>query len=98
MSHAVVSTTGIADVKASEDFFARGMDSVQVIQIARYLKGGLEKGGIRAHSLASSTIYTHPTIVKLTLKIIYLAQEARASTESNGPIDRIYRSPWFISS
>ena len=81
VAQAVISATGIADIKADEDFFARGMDSLQVIQIARYLKGGLEKGGIRAHSLAPSTIYTHPTIVKLTQEIIYLAQESRASTE-----------------
>ena len=81
VAQAVISTTGIADIKADEDFFARGMDSLQVIQIARYIKGGLEKGGIRAHSLAPSTIYTHPTIVKLTQEIIHLAQESRASTE-----------------
>ena len=81
VAQAIISATGMADIKADEDFFARGMDSLQVIQIARYLKGGLEKGGIRAHSLAPSTIYTHPTIVKLAHEIIYLAQESRASTE-----------------
>ena len=83
VAQAVISATGIADIKADEDFFARGMDSLQVIQIARYLKGGLEKGGIRADSLAPSTIYTHPTIVKLTQEIIYHAQESRASTEAD---------------
>ena len=81
VSQAVISATGIVDIEASEEFFARGMDSLQVIQIARYLKGSLEKSGVRAHSLAPSTIYTHPTIVKLTQEIIRLAEEARASTE-----------------
>ena len=81
VAQAVVFATGIADIEADEDFFARGMDSLQVIQIARYLKGGLEKSGIRAHSIAPSTIYTHPTIVKLTHEIIYLAQESRTSRE-----------------
>lgn len=83
VSQAVISAIGIADIKTNDDFFARGMDSLQVIQLARYLKGGLARGGIRAHSLAPSTIYTHPTIVKLTEEITHLAQTSRASTEAD---------------
>lgn len=81
VSQAIVLATGIADMKANEDFFARGIDSLQVIQIARHLKGGLEKGGNKAPSIAPSTVYTHPTIAQLTQEITYLAQESRASTE-----------------
>ena len=83
VSQAVISATGIADMKANEDFFARGIDSLQVIQIARYLRGGLEKGGIRADGLAPSTIYTHPTIAQLAQGMAYLTQESRASTEAD---------------
>ena len=81
VAQALKSATGIIDIKSDEDFFARGMDSLQVIQVARHLKGGLEKGAIRAHGLAPSTIYTHPTIASLTREITHLAQESRASAE-----------------
>ena len=81
VAQAVTSATGIADISPDEDFFARGVDSLQVIQLARYLKGGLEKSGITADNLAPSTVYTHPTIAKLTQEIRYLTQESRASIE-----------------
>ena len=86
VSQAVISATGIADMKANEDFFSRGIDSLQVIQIARYLRGGLENSGIKAHGLAPSTIYTRPTIAKLTQEIKHLTQESRASTEADEKI------------
>jgi len=58
-------TTGISDLATEDDFFSRGMDSLQVIQTARSLKAGLTKAGVDAKALAPSTIYTSPTVLKL---------------------------------
>lgn len=58
-------TTGISDLATEDDFFSRGMDSLQVIQTARSLKAGLAKADVDAKALAPSTIYTSPTVSKL---------------------------------
>lgn len=76
------STTGIANLSAEDDFFSGGMDSLQVIQTARLLKLGLERIGIKADDFAPSTIYTNPTISKLTAAVEALTQEFRTSDET----------------
>ena len=75
--------TGIADIRPEDDFFSRGMDSLQVIQTARLLRLGLEDSGIRSASLAPSTIYTRPTIVKLSAAIAELARDSRIAKKTD---------------
>ncbi|KAK4691469.1 hypothetical protein P7C71_g5539, partial [Lecanoromycetidae sp. Uapishka_2] len=78
----LVFTTGIKDINKEDDFFARGMDSLQVIQTARYLKAGLRECGIEAEGLAPSIIYTNPTVSKLALAVLALIQDSKTSHES----------------
>lgn len=74
--HEIVALTmGIEDLTDEEDIFSRGMDSLQVIQTGRYIKSGLEKAGIKVGNLAPSTIYTNPSVAKLTAAIESLALE-----------------------
>ncbi|KAL2161080.1 hypothetical protein VTH06DRAFT_8793 [Thermothelomyces fergusii] len=49
------------------DFFAAGIDSMQVINASRLLRAGLEAGGVRVDSasLATRAIYGHPTARRL---------------------------------
>ncbi|MCJ1463036.1 hypothetical protein MMC07_001640 [Pseudocyphellaria aurata] len=81
--HQIVAyTTGLDDLGAEEDLFSRGMDSLQVIQIARYLKSGLQGAGMKVGDLGPSTIYTNPTITKLTSIVESFDQQVQATRES----------------
>lgn len=73
---------GLEHLGADDDFFSRGMDSLQVIQTARYLKSGLQEAGMKAGNLGPSTIYTNPTITKLTSAVESFAQNIQATRES----------------
>ena len=83
VSRVIRRATGNADIRPEDDFFSRGMDSLQVIQTARLLRLGLEDSGIRPESLAPSTIYTRPTIVQLSAAIEELAQDSRKPTKTD---------------
>lgn len=78
----VAFTTGLDELGAEEDFFSRGMDSLQVIQIARYLKSGLQEAGMKIGSLGPSTIYTNPTVTKLTSIVNSFDQQIQTTRES----------------
>ena len=52
-----------------DDFFTHGMDSLQVLQVIRRLRAALVKDGIDVN-ITTSTVYTHPTIAKLSKAII----------------------------
>ena len=75
-------TTGIKDLNVDEDFFARGMDSLQVIQTARVLRLGLENVNFKVDGLAPSTIYLNPSVTKLTAAIDSLRRECQVSMEA----------------
>lgn len=82
--HAIVALTmGVQDLSDEDDIFSRGMDSLQVIQTARHLKSGLEKAGLKTGNLAASTIYTNPTIAKLTTAIESLGRQIPTNWESD---------------
>ena len=76
-------TVGYESISPDADFFSLGMDSLQVIQTARYLKAGLRKAGMKADEVASSFIYTNPTILKLASAIETLRQGPQKSKETN---------------
>jgi len=75
-------TTGVSDLATEDDFFSRGMDSLQVIQTARSLKAGLAKAGVDAKALAPSTIYTNPTVLKLAAAVKSYMEEGPRDAES----------------
>lgn len=73
---------GLEHIGVDDDFFSRGMDSLQVIQTARYLKSGLQEAGMKVGSLGPSTIYTNPTIRKLASTVESFEQKFQATRES----------------
>lgn len=73
---------GLEHLGVDDDFFSRGMDSLQVIQTARYLKSGLQEAGMKVGNLGPSTIYTNPTIRKLTSVVESFEQKTQATRES----------------
>ncbi len=75
-------TGGIPDLATEDDFFSRGMDSLQVIQTARSLKAGLAKAGVDAKALAPSTIYTNPTVLKLAAAVKSYMEEGPRDAEA----------------
>ena len=79
----VISTTSLVNLGIEDDFFSHGMDSLQVIQSVRLLKLGLEKAGMKVDSLAPSTVYTNPTIARLTVALQSLTQASRTTKEAD---------------
>lgn len=73
---------GFEHLGVDDDLFSRGMDSLQVIQTARYLKSGLQEAGMKIRNLGPSTIYTNPTIAKLASAVESFEQQIQATRES----------------
>lgn len=73
---------GLEHLGFDDDLFSRGMDSLQVIQTARYLKSGLQDAGMKVGNLGPSTIYTNPTITKLTSAVETFEQKIQATRQS----------------
>lgn len=81
--HKIVAfTMGLEGLEVDDDLFSQGMDSLQVIQTARYLKSGLQEAGMKVGDLGPSTIYTNPTISKLTSAVESFKQQTQATRES----------------
>ena len=70
-----------------DDFFAHGMDSLQVLQVIRRLRTSLSKNGIDVH-ITTSTVYMHPTVAKLSKAILQLVDPS-LSNDSTGEGDDI---------
>ncbi|KAL4864056.1 hypothetical protein BDV12DRAFT_205954 [Aspergillus spectabilis] len=54
-----------------DDFFVTGVDSLQVLQLARVLTASLEKAGVEK-TIEPRTVYTHPTITQLASFVYFL--------------------------
>ncbi|TGO60158.1 hypothetical protein BOTNAR_0150g00100 [Botryotinia narcissicola] len=70
MREAVVNITSWSNLDVNEDFFARGMDSLQALTVVRKLRHGL---GIT--SIASSTLYTNPSIAQLASAVVKIPKD-----------------------
>ncbi|KAF7956004.1 hypothetical protein EAE96_004925 [Botrytis aclada] len=70
MKEAVVSITSWLNLDVNEDFFARGIDSLQALTVVRNLRHGL---GIT--SIASSTLYTNPSITQLASAVVKISKD-----------------------
>ena len=79
----ILAHIGYESISSDTDFFSLGMDSLQVIQTARYLKVGVRKAGMKTDEVAPSFIYTNPTILKLISAIETLRQGPQKAEETN---------------
>ena len=68
----VQSVAKIPILGMNDDIFSAGVDSLQVIQIARLLRVSLEKVGVKV-AIEPRTIYTHPTLTQLAAFVYSLA-------------------------
>ncbi|KAF7942371.1 hypothetical protein EAE99_000421 [Botrytis elliptica] len=73
MEDAVMNITSWPDLDVNEDFFARGMDSLQALTVVRKLRQGL---GIT--SIASSTLYTNPSIAQLASAVVKISKDEKS--------------------
>lgn len=75
--HLMQKVTGSAELNSHDDLFICGMDSLQVLQTARYLRAGLQETRFKAVKVAPSMIYTRPTASELTTAIRDLSSKSR---------------------
>ncbi|PWY95993.1 acetyl-CoA synthetase-like protein [Aspergillus sclerotioniger CBS 115572] len=68
----VQSVVKIPILGMDDDMFSAGVDSLQVIQIARLLRVSLDKAGIKVF-IEPRTIYTHPNLTQLAAFVYSLA-------------------------
>jgi len=68
----------IGEIGENEDFFARGIDSLQVLRLVRYLR--MQTG---LASIQSSTIYLHPSVHSLAQAMHDLAHNTQSSELEN---------------
>ncbi|KAL2813529.1 male sterility protein-domain-containing protein [Aspergillus granulosus] len=67
-------TTNIGKIETSEDFFSRGMDSLQVLRLVRHLRASTALGDINP-----SLVYLNPSITALSTALYQLAQDGQIS-------------------
>ncbi|CAD6591480.1 MAG: hypothetical protein ASARMPREDX12_005186 [Alectoria sarmentosa] len=75
---------GLQNITFEQDFFAAGMDSLQVMNLVRQLRSSFRDhdGGAVAHLMSPRTIYSSPTISKLANAVHNLADHGGAASES----------------
>ena len=64
----LIAIVGLKDLKADQDIFAAGMDSLQVLDLVRQLKSFFtgDEGGIPAHLITFRIIYPNSTAKKIS--------------------------------
>lgn len=75
------------EIGADDDFFIKGIDSLQVIQLSRELKVGLAKAGLKLSNgeIDPRAIYTHPSIRQLAayaFSLVYTDREEYVPEET----------------
>lgn len=69
--------TSFHGLGVDDDFFAQGMDSLQVLMILKHLKAGLIAAGVYCANLAPSTIYTSSTVSTLSNAVLALKGQSQ---------------------
>ncbi|KAA6414504.1 MAG: hypothetical protein FRX48_01253 [Lasallia pustulata] len=83
--------TSIHGLGINDDFISYGMDSLQVLTLIKHLKAGLITAGVDSDNLAPSTIYTNPTVSKLSDAVLGLKGRAQGKklTDEKARIERM---------
>lgn len=73
---------GLQDITFDQDFFAAGMDSLQVMNLVRQLRSSFRDhdGGAVARLISSRTIYSNPNVSKLAITVKFLADHGEATS------------------
>lgn len=84
----VTSTHGLG---IEDDFFAQGMDSLQLLMVLKQLKAGLKVAGVCCDNLAPSTIYTNSTVSTLADAVLALRGQAQGKqlTDEKARIEKM---------
>lgn len=79
----LIGMEGLQNVSFEQDFFAAGMDSLQVMNLIRQLRSSLKDfdGGAIAQLLSPRTVYSNPTVLKLATAIKYLADHGEVGSK-----------------
>ncbi len=74
---------GLKDLTFEQDFFAAGMDSLQVMNLVRQLRSSFRDhdGGTVARLVSPRIIYSNPTVLKLATAVDYLAEHGEAASK-----------------
>ena len=74
---------GLQDITFEQDFFAAGMDSLQVMNLVRQLRSSFRDhdGGAVGHLISPRTIYSNPNVSKLANAVQFLADHGKATSE-----------------
>lgn len=83
MRNILTGMEGLQNITFEQDFFAAGMDSLQVMNLVRQLRSSFRDhdGGAVAHLMSPRTIYSSPTISKLATAVHNLADHGEAVSE-----------------
>lgn len=80
LEHLFAEIAGFTNLDRDQDFFEAGLDSLQVIKIARELKFQLKKAGVNnSTEFPPKSIYSHPTLDQLTLFVLQGASLKRST-------------------
>ena len=74
---------GLQEITSEQDFFAAGMDSLQVMNLVRQLRSSLRDhdGGAVSRLISPRTIYSNPNISKLAIAVQFLTDHGKATSE-----------------
>ena len=74
---------GLQDITFEKDFFAAGMDSLQVMNLVRQLRSSFRDhhGGAVARLISPRTIYSNPNVSKLAIAVQFLADHGKTTSE-----------------
>ncbi|KAF6227540.1 hypothetical protein HO173_012179 [Letharia columbiana] len=74
---------GLQNITFEQNFFAAGMDSLQVMNLVRQLRSSFRDhdGGVVAHLISPRTIYSNSTVFELAAAVEYLADHGEAASE-----------------
>ena len=74
---------GFRDIDFDQDFFAAGMDSLQVMNLVRQLRSSFRDHdvGVVTKLISPRIVYAHPTVLKLASAVEYLAKHGDAASK-----------------
>ena len=76
-------TAGFSNMTSDQDFFAAGMDSLQVMNLVRQLRSSFKEydGGSIVRLISPRTVYSNPNVSRLANAVQYLAHHGETASE-----------------